>query len=178
MLRIGVLVIHIHLSGADLADPDDLARRITALMNALPSELSVQTTPEPSARPSGSAEREAWTSEIRDVDDQLSRLSGYWPSFSDRLHRLHEGLLDLGYTAKIPAQLSSGRLASYISYLDTDGRNLGNTNSATFTFMRKELKEQLASDERINVGGRYATVHFDTEDKVDLILKIARRHKR
>ena len=117
------------------------------------------------------------SSESSLVSGQLVRLTKYSPAFARRLRRLHESLIELGYEARVPVKRSGSRRASYISYIDMrDGRNLGNTNSETFTFMRKGLRESLSGDPLVG-GTRYATVHFSTEQAVDLVVAVAREHK-
>jgi hypothetical protein len=112
------------------------------------------------------------------VDGQLDRLARYWPAFEGRLRRMHTGLVELGYQPCTPQTRSARRQASYVRYVDpVDGRGLGGTNSGTFTFSRAELKGELASNPDVKIG-RYPTVHFDTDDKVTLILEIASRVKR
>lgn len=157
------------------------AEWVRDFVDALPESLRMNLQPPALAGSSGRepgtvsdvAERAGATAPADEVAAQLERLAGYWPAYSGRLRRLHGSLVELGYEPHVPVQLSATRRASYISYLDpAGGRNLGNTNSGTFTFMRKDLRDSLADNPMVKVS-RYATVHFDTEEAVDFILSVA-----
>lgn len=166
-------MLHIQIP-ALTGDPKHAADWVVQFVDALPEELrtSMLASRGPAAEVAGSPPADL------DVAGQLKRLREYWPEFSPRLTRLHAGLVDLGYRPTVPEQRASKRLASYIRYVDpVDGRGLCGTNSGTVTFTRKELIEELSGEPEVKIG-RYPTVHFDTEAKVDLILKVAAKHKK
>jgi hypothetical protein len=177
-------------------DPVETAAWLTAFVRALPADVRSVVFPAltaslpigkatavlPPTAPAATTDAGASSPATAvgcDVPAQLDRLAAFWPSFEPRLRRLHDGMIECGYEPVVPQQRGSSRQASYIRYIDPldGGRAIGATNSGTFTFSRKELLAELADTPGVKIG-RYPTVHFDTEDRVDLILKIAKKYKK
>jgi hypothetical protein len=175
MLTINVMVPTQH-------DAQETARWVSDFVDALPSgvreALAAHGLNGPPLVTAAEPQEVSASSDLTSVNAQLDRLAEYWPSFSARLRQLHDGLTAFGYEPLVPAQVSSNRRASYLSYIDpVDGRNIGNTNSGTFTFMRKELRDELGDNPLVKVA-RYATVHFDSDEAVGFILSTAHQHKK
>ena len=111
------------------------------------------------------------------VNAQLERLANHWPSFSARLRRLHDGRSKPSAMSRW-CQRTCRRLAEPRTFplLIPWTAGASATNSGTFTFMRKELRDALGDSPLVKFA-RYATVHFDSEAAVDFILSVAQQQK-
>lgn len=131
----------------------------------------------PSTHPTTPADTANASTDPTAVGAQLHRLTANQPHLAPQLTALHQGLIVLGYLPQIPAHVSAPRHATYISYLDpATGRNLGNSNGRTFTFMRADLKKPLSGHPLVKTA-RYATVPLHTPGAVDLVLTVADQEK-
>lgn len=163
-------------------DPTAVAQWVADYNAALPEGLRSGMPATPMvvmptlADPAAMADDDA--DQIIDVEGQLKRLTGYWKARAPFLMRLHESLMALGYQPKVPEKRTADKLASYISYIDpVDGRNLLNTNSGTAYIQRKDVSDALSGDPLLR-GGPQAVVEFDSDEKVDFLLDVARRYKK
>jgi hypothetical protein len=113
------------------------------------------------------------------LEDQLERFKKFWPKRSTFLMAIHEGLVDLGYDAVVPEiRGSATKPSQYLRYVDqADGATMGTTNSGSFTFAGKSTQDKLKDVEGVELTRDGARFQFDTQDKVDLILKIAKELK-
>jgi hypothetical protein len=113
------------------------------------------------------------------LDDQLDRFAGYWPGRSNWLRRIHDGLVDLGYTPILPEirSATSKTPASYIRYVDAVNEiTLGSINSGAFLFVGP-MREKLRGSDMVEETRDGMRVQFDSDAKVDFILDTAREAK-
>jgi hypothetical protein len=114
---------------------------------------------------------------IYQVDEQLGRLTGLKPVFAPRVRKVHQTLINIGYTPTLPSSTKKDP-PPYISYIDPDnGVNFGNLQSKTFYVMRKNLRDELAALPGFVSDRRYAHCSLDSEHAVDALLRIAEREK-
>ncbi len=177
-------MLNINLTTTVADEPTQVATWVTDLIKAIPEHVLAGVTVRSSFETEGTdaqaegAVESGEGEEPLDLDGQLQRLTGYWPTMAPRLLRIHGGLVELSYEPKVPDSRNSARPPSYVSYIDpVTGQNLGNTNSGTFYFMSKEVTDEIAGHEFVKAG-RYASVHFDTPEKVAYILEVARKKKK
>lgn len=107
------------------------------------------------------------------IDKQLARLNDNEPTFAPRVKRLHQELMTLGYTPKLPKS-DKGTPPPYISYIDpATGENIGNLNSRTFHVMRTSLRDSLKAT-GFSANSRYAYRTLNDEAAVDAVVAVAK----
>lgn len=110
------------------------------------------------------------------IDKQLARLNDHDATFAPRVKRLHQELMKLGYTPKLPKS-AKGTPPPYLSYVDpATGVNLGNLNSKTFHVMRTSLRDTLKAA-GFSANSRYAYRTLSSDAAVDEVLTVAKAEK-
>jgi len=116
--------------------------------------------------------------EVDGVQGQLDRLTAYSPAFASRVRRVHEGLVELGYVATLPAPRKAERLPSYISCVDpVTSKNFANLNSVKAYIQRRELRDQLEGQPHVGVDSRYAHVALVSDEATAFLIDVAKKLK-
>jgi hypothetical protein len=164
-------MIQFHASLAD--DPEKVAEWYTKFLDALSGEARSTLLDGAEVSPSGSPP------DGSDPENKIAVFKEASPLFADRLSRLHEGLIALGYEAQLPKPRVPGSAATYVAYVDPANQlRFGETNSTTFYFVRKAVQAEVDGHEYVNSGSQTSSVRFDSEDKVDFILMVAEQQKK
>lgn len=117
--------------------------------------------------------------EDRELQTELERFRQNWPAYSKRFSRLHEGLVAMGYRPVLPTKRKPTSVRSYIAYHLPGGQRVLENNSSTAYFVGTERRSRLRnSHEWLKDSGQNVSVHFDTVEKVDFILQLAREEMR
>ncbi len=117
--------------------------------------------------------------EDRELQIELERFRQNWPAYSKRFSRLHDGLVTMGYRPILPTKRKPTSVRSYIAYQLPRGQRVLENNSSTAYFVGTERQSRLrGSHEWLKDSGQNVSVHFDTEEKLDFILEVARQEMR
>jgi hypothetical protein len=114
------------------------------------------------------------TSTDKELARELERFTTHWPAYSGRFRRLHDGLIALGCVPVLPKKMKTTSARSYIAYAIPNGRRILEINSSTAYFVGTDLQKRLrGTHEWLKESGNNVSVQFDTEEKVNLILRLA-----
>jgi hypothetical protein len=109
-----------------------------------------------------------------ELQAELARFRSNWPEFTERFTRLHDGLVGMGYIAVLAKKRKPTSVRSYIAYQLPSGRRVLEVNSSTAYFVGADLVGRLRGrHEWLRASGPLLSVHFTTEEHVDLILQLA-----
>ncbi len=110
-----------------------------------------------------------------ELASELARFRSNWPAYSERFMRVHDGLVDMGYVPVLPQKRKPTNVRNYIAYCLPTGQRVMENNSSTAYFVGTErYQRMLGTHEWLKESGQNLSVHFDTDEKVDFILELAK----